>query len=67
MEDFFERFARGTLQEQPTLITTTFAKHMIDLFKLEQCLVDYDRIDMIKLQVKIEDGTFGIELFNQLI
>lgn len=67
MEDFFERFARGTLQEQPTLITTTFAKHMIDLFKLEQCMIDDDRIDMIKLQVKIEDGTLSTDLFNQLI
>jgi hypothetical protein len=40
---------------------------MIDLFKLESCLVDDDRIDMIKLQNKIENGTFSTGLFNQLI
>jgi hypothetical protein len=46
MVDFFERFARGSMTEQPSLISHTFAVHMLELFERE-CLIDeLDRVDM---------------------
>jgi len=64
MEDLFERFARGKTLTKPTLVSYTFAKQMILLFQIEGCLLDKDRIDMIKLRLKLEDGTFEPNLFN---
>jgi len=38
MIDLFERFARGSMTEQPTLISHTFALNMLELFKMEGCI-----------------------------
>jgi len=46
MMNFLERFARGSMTEQPSLISHTFALHMLDLFKMEDCLDELDRVDM---------------------
>lgn len=46
MIDFLERLARGSMTEQPSLISHTFALHMLDLFKIEDCLDELDRVDM---------------------
>ena len=35
LEDLFERFARGKMQDQPVLISSVFAKNMIELFEKE--------------------------------
>ena len=35
LEDLFERFARGKMQDQPVLISKVFAKNMIELFEME--------------------------------
>lgn len=67
MEDFFEKFARGKTLSKPTLVSDTFAKQMIVLFRLENLMVDVDRIDMVKLRQCMEDGTFSPQLFNQMI
>jgi hypothetical protein len=40
---------------------------MVDLFELEGLFIDADRIDMQKLKVKMSDGTFSPQLFNQMI
>lgn len=67
MIDLFERFGRGRMLDNPTLISMTFAKHMLQLFEMEGCMIDADRVDMAKLRQKIEDQTFDTSLFNQLI
>ena len=64
MIDLFERFSRGRMLDNPTLISMTFAKHMIQLFEMEGCMIDADRVDMAKLRHKIEDQTFDTSLFN---
>lgn len=64
MFDFFERFARGSMQESPTLISKTFAAQMLDLFEKEGCLPTRDKVDMKILASRISDGTFEIHLFN---
>ena len=46
MVDFFERFARGSMTEQPSLISHTFALHMLELFEREDCIDELDRVDM---------------------
>lgn len=46
MIDLFERFARGRMLELPTLISSTFAKHMLELIALEGCMIDENRVDM---------------------
>ena len=66
MVDLFERISRGCIYEVPTLISTTFSKQMIELFQKEGCLIGEDRVDMITMQKKIEEGVFDVELFNQL-
>jgi len=50
MQDFLERFARGKTLPKPTLVSDTFAKQMIILFKLEDCLINSERIDMVQLR-----------------
>jgi len=50
--------------ENPTMISSTFAKQMIQLFEMEDCTLAGDRVDMAKLKLKIEDGTFAPSLFN---
>jgi hypothetical protein len=41
---------------------------MIELFTLEGCIVDNGRrVDLQALRQKMEDGTFNVELFNQMI
>lgn len=62
--DLFERFGRGRMLENPTMISSTFAKQMIQLFEMEDCTLAGDRVDMAKLKLKIEDGTFAPSLFN---
>ncbi len=47
LTDFFERFARGRTLKKPTLVSSTFAKHMILLFEKEGCMIDTERVDMI--------------------
>lgn len=37
LTDLFERFARGSMQDSPTLISTTFAEQMLDLIEKEGC------------------------------
>ena len=64
MIDLFERFSRGRMLENPTLISMTFAKQMIQLFEMEGCMIDAERVDMAKLRQKIEDKTFDTFLFN---
>ena len=46
MIDLFERFARGRMLDNPTLISSTFAKHMLELIGLEGCMIDENRVDM---------------------
>jgi hypothetical protein len=40
---------------------------MVHLFELEDLFIDADRVDMQKLKVKMSDGTFNPQLFNQMI
>ena len=47
LTDFFERFARGRTLKKSTLVSSTFAKHMILLFEKEGCMIDTERVDMI--------------------
>jgi hypothetical protein len=67
VKDFFERFARGKTLPGPTLVSNTFATQMMTLLHLEDCLIDNDRVDMVKVNRKLEEGTFEPDLFNQMI
>lgn len=71
LDDLFERFARGKMQDQPVLISKVFAKHMIELFEKENLepsdAQDKDKIEVRRIKEKFVDGTFDINLFNQLI
>ena len=68
MQDFFERFTRGKSLQEPSLISDTFAKQMMILFQLEDCLVDDNqRVQMEKLREKIEDGTISPQIFSQML
>lgn len=68
MFEFFERFARGAAQPEPTLVSTVFAKHMLDLFKEEGCLSEDGKYLVFKRVVDgLKQSVFEVELFNQLI
>ena len=56
------------MQEKPTLISKTFATKMLQLFELEGCKQeDENKFDMKLIADRIEDGTFPVALFNQII
>ena len=59
----FERFARGRTLKTPTLVSSTFAEQMLELFELEGLIVD-GQVSMHAIKNKLEDGTFSPELFN---
>ncbi len=67
MQDFFERFARGRTLKTPTIVSSTFAKQMIQLLEMEGCLIDNDNISMIVLKQKIKEGCLSVSLFNQMM
>ena len=76
LRDLFEKFARGKMQEEPILISEVFADNMIKLFEMEG-LEDPNgdpnekeenrHILVAGIRDKIRDGTFEIDLLNQLI
>lgn len=63
---FFEKFARGKMQDEPILVSQVFADKMINLFELENMEdpSSPDHIVVSLLREKILDGTFSIDLLN---
>ena len=48
------------------MISITFASQMLDLMEREGCVVG-GRVDLKELADRLEDETFEISLFNQMI
>ena len=67
MWDLFERFARGQSTNEPNIVTRTFADKLINLLKLEDCFTPESHVCMTRLRQAIDNDTFDIELFNQMI
>ena len=67
--DLLERFSRGKIQSQKILVSATFSEQMIKILEMEGC-TDPEHTDDILISSileKLEDGTYDIELFNQMI
>ena len=67
--DLFERFARGKIQSQKILVSAHFSENMIALLTAEGCENPEEPKDILMSEInkKLVDGTFDIELFNQMI
>ena len=67
--DLFERFARGRIQSEPILVSAKFSENMVELLEKEGCEnpEEPNCILMPNLVNCFENGTFDIELFNQMI
>ena len=69
LRELFEKFARGRMQEEPIQVSQVFADNMISLFANEGMedpgAPEFIIVSLIK--EKILDGTFDIDLLNQMI
>ena len=67
--DLFERFSRGRIQSKKILVSAQFSENMIEILTSEGCLNPENDQDIMMEVVadKLDDGTFDIELFNQMI
>jgi hypothetical protein len=66
-QDFLEKLARGSMSEEPTLVSEVFSKEMMTLLKLEGCLTGAqgkECIDMTLLKNRVQEGEISIEIFN---
>ena len=69
LQDLLERFSRGKIQSQKILVSATFSEQMIAILEYEGCTNPEVPEDILISSVlaRLEDGTFDIELFNQMI
>ena len=67
--DLFERFARGKIQSEKILVSAKFSENMIELLEKEGCEnpEEPNCILMAEVSKCLDNATFDIELFNQMI
>ncbi|CDW85058.1 UNKNOWN [Stylonychia lemnae] len=66
--EFLEILARGTVTDEQTLVSREFAKNIVRVFEMEDCVSDNgNEILMEKVEDAFNTGIMDIEILNQVL